>query len=362
MTNTKQPKSWRDQIKVHPAADLFPMMPPDELKALGEDIKETWLRTNIAVWQADEGRPWFLLDGRNRLDAAELVGLSVEFIKRAGEVTVKIGDHIWAVDDITSMDPYEWVISANVHRRHLTPELKRDVIAALLKANPDKSDRRIAKEAASNRTTVGQVRKELEDTGTCQSVDTRTDTKGRKQPTNAKRRDIAEKKARLPGKDADASASALDDLSERIAYAETPALADDGNGGVTVTLPEDWREELPKAAKYIGVPEGELAGFLMELGLRAFNRALRLSPRMNKDGNVEQPAMPNGIAWWLIEMHSKYPDTFNVGSWEGSCGYLAIDKLYAARGVPIGKFREWQQAERNKDSRREAKPDAASPA
>ena len=29
----------RDQV--HPAADLFPMMSPDELKALGEDIKKT---------------------------------------------------------------------------------------------------------------------------------------------------------------------------------------------------------------------------------------------------------------------------------------------------------------------------------
>ena len=96
----------------------------------------------------------------------------------------------------------------------------------------------------------------------------------------------------------------------------------------------------------------------MELGLRAFNRALRLSLRINQKGDFEQPAMPNGIAWWLVEMHSKFPDTFNVGSWEGSCGHLTIDKLYAVRGVPIGKFREWQQAERNK--RREAKRDTAS--
>jgi hypothetical protein len=53
--NSKQPKSWREQIKVHPAADLFPMMSNDELKALGEDIKENGLKTNIAVWQAAIG-------------------------------------------------------------------------------------------------------------------------------------------------------------------------------------------------------------------------------------------------------------------------------------------------------------------
>ena len=182
--SNKQPTSWRDQIKVHPAADLFPMMSPDELKALGEDIEQHGLRTDIAVWQEASGHPWFLLDGRNRLDAAETVGLPVMFIKKAGDVAVKVGNHTNAVDDITSIDPYEWVISANVHRRHLTPEQKREVIAALLKANPGKSDRRIAKEADSNRTTVGQIRKELEDAGTCQSIDTRSDTKGRQQPAH----------------------------------------------------------------------------------------------------------------------------------------------------------------------------------
>ena len=38
-----EPKSWRDVIKVHPATDLFPMMSPDELKALGEDIRQNGL-------------------------------------------------------------------------------------------------------------------------------------------------------------------------------------------------------------------------------------------------------------------------------------------------------------------------------
>jgi hypothetical protein len=28
-------------------------------------------------------------------------------------------------------------------------------------------------------------------------------------------------------------------------------------------------------------------------------------------------------------MHSKYPDTFDINSWEGSCGPLSIDKLRA---------------------------------
>jgi hypothetical protein len=40
------------------------------------------------------------------------------------------------------------------------------------------------------------------------------------------------------------------------------------------------------------------------------------------------------IERWLVEMHSKYPDTFNVGAWEGSCDYHSIDKLRARHGIP----------------------------
>jgi hypothetical protein len=32
-------KSWRDVLPIHPAAELFPLMSPGELRALGEDIK-----------------------------------------------------------------------------------------------------------------------------------------------------------------------------------------------------------------------------------------------------------------------------------------------------------------------------------
>src|SRR5215216_2203690 len=36
--------SWRDVLPVHPAADLFPMMSPEDLRALGEDIKANGLK------------------------------------------------------------------------------------------------------------------------------------------------------------------------------------------------------------------------------------------------------------------------------------------------------------------------------
>src|SRR5215208_5261684 len=78
--------SWLDHIKVHPAADLFPMMSDDELDALGKDIRDNGLRHPIIIY-LDRIKPerrkdsypatdeMVVLDGRNRLSAMERVGI-----------------------------------------------------------------------------------------------------------------------------------------------------------------------------------------------------------------------------------------------------------------------------------------------
>ena len=50
--------SWRDHIKVHPAADLFPMMSESELRELGEDIKANGLLASLVLHNGK------LLDGQ----------------------------------------------------------------------------------------------------------------------------------------------------------------------------------------------------------------------------------------------------------------------------------------------------------
>lgn len=70
---TKPTTSWRDLIKVHPAAAAFPMMSPEELDTLAEDIKTNGLKLPIETW-VDEDRTEHLLDGRNRLDALARLG------------------------------------------------------------------------------------------------------------------------------------------------------------------------------------------------------------------------------------------------------------------------------------------------
>ena len=124
------PKSWRD---LQGPSGRRPV--PDDvgrrLKFLGEDIKNNGLRSRVAVL---EGPDDLLLDGRNRLDAMEAVGLKVVLEDVA--ISVACGKHR------VGFDPYAYVISGNITRRHLSAEDKRDLIAKVLKATPEKSNGR----------------------------------------------------------------------------------------------------------------------------------------------------------------------------------------------------------------------------
>jgi hypothetical protein len=73
---TKQASvSWRDVLPVHPAAEMFPLMNPEELPGLGADIERCGLKSPIILWSREENDTVYLLDGRNRLDALEAAGV-----------------------------------------------------------------------------------------------------------------------------------------------------------------------------------------------------------------------------------------------------------------------------------------------
>ena len=113
-----QAQSWRDTLPIHPAAELFPRMSEAELAALGKDIRKHGLTSSIAVW-SDGKSPKQLLDGRSRLDAIEIeIGPAI-----VGPPSVMAGKEFLAVNKVIvldrSVDPYAFVISANIHRPHV---------------------------------------------------------------------------------------------------------------------------------------------------------------------------------------------------------------------------------------------------
>jgi hypothetical protein len=150
-----------EEFPEHEAAGLFPMMTPCELDALAEDIRTNGLAEDIIIFKGK------LLDGRNRLKACALAGVRPRFE--------------W-LHDGDEIEPVAYVLSKNLHRRHLTPEQRRRVIAAVLKQDPKRSDRRVAEETKTDHKTVGKVREQLEGRGEIPHVDKRSDSKGREQP------------------------------------------------------------------------------------------------------------------------------------------------------------------------------------
>lgn len=95
-------------VKIHPAAELFPMMGEEEFQQLKADIKENGQNNAITYWGN------MLLDGRNRMRACR--ELNIDPIDEE-------------LDEELVPDPYAWVVSQNLHRRHLTDQ-QRAVIAA----------------------------------------------------------------------------------------------------------------------------------------------------------------------------------------------------------------------------------------
>ena len=178
-------KSWRDIYPVHPAADVFPMMTEEELRDLGKDIKKNGLRQPVVLWREvmgyrnpDEASPekskLYLLDGRNRLDAMELVGLST--VTRQGQlrperklVSAKRFAARMASEGLSDFeersgdvpDPTAYVISANIKRRHLSKKQQADLIVKVVESAKSTDLAKMAKSV--KRTNNGRVQGSTKD-------------------------------------------------------------------------------------------------------------------------------------------------------------------------------------------------------
>jgi len=176
-------------------------MPPDELRVLGEDIRKHGLREPVVLQKQYRRRAdgsirnehdyeLALIDGRSRLDAMEEADFT---LVRDGKLDKTLGHAALGLEPLTGgayaeldpgVDPYDFVVSRNIFRRHLTAGQKRELIAKLLKADASKSDRQIGETIKADHKTVGAVRAEKEATGEISPVEKRVgkDRKARKQP------------------------------------------------------------------------------------------------------------------------------------------------------------------------------------
>ncbi len=201
---------WRKHLIVHPAADLLPLMSEPELETLARDIHKNGLLTPIVLWRENwnDDSPAVLSDGRNRLDALAALGWlslypvrerhpreSREYVRNNPPFDINDECVLNALDggfDATGFetsdveDPYALVLSLNHHRRHLTPDQKRDLIDAILKARPEQSNRQIAKQVKGDHKKVADRRSKLESTGEIPQLDKTVGADGKARKTKPK--------------------------------------------------------------------------------------------------------------------------------------------------------------------------------
>ena len=149
------------KLEPHPLSKLFPQILPEDFDKLAGDIKLHGLHHPIVLYQGK------ILDGNNRYRACEDAKIAPKFTDFTGDAAAA----------------RNYVISANIHRRHLTAEKRREIIAELLKADPTQSNRQVADTAKVDHKTVGTVREGMEERWEIPHVETRTDSTGRNQPS-----------------------------------------------------------------------------------------------------------------------------------------------------------------------------------
>jgi hypothetical protein len=103
-------------LPVHPAADVFPMLPDEELDDLVADIKTHGLLQPLIV------KAGVLVDGRNRREACRRAGVEPR------------------IEELNGTDPVAYILAVNVNRRHLTKG-QRAMAVARLYPEPEKGGR-----------------------------------------------------------------------------------------------------------------------------------------------------------------------------------------------------------------------------
>jgi ParB-like chromosome segregation protein Spo0J len=141
MLNLTKPHDAEDFLNfiAHPLANMFPMIEGSAFDELKRDIAAQGILEPIRLYQG------MILDGRNRYAAAKACG------------------HQFSLDDFvqwegTVAEAEAWVISTNLHRRHLSAKQKQEMVRDRIRKTPEMSNRQIAKLLGVSHTMVADER------------------------------------------------------------------------------------------------------------------------------------------------------------------------------------------------------------
>jgi hypothetical protein len=128
-------------MKIHPIAEMFPMMTDEELSELAEDIKTNGLLNPIT-----KDKDGVLIDGRNRLEACKRAGVEPTF------------------ETLNGTDPIAYILAQNVKRRQLNKG-QQAMIVAFAYPEPEKGGRgkrgNLLETSGFSRQRLGQARQVL---------------------------------------------------------------------------------------------------------------------------------------------------------------------------------------------------------
>jgi len=212
----EQPFTLQPVSKLTPGENgLLPPLSDDEYAALKADVETNGVLVPISIDEDD-----VVIDGHHRLKVCQ--ELDIE--------TVPTRVH-------SMLDPAprrDLALALNLNRRNLSQKQKREVIAAVLRQDPELSSNSIAAAVGVSDKTVGSVRAELVERSEIPNAKKRTDSKGRKQPatktkgTSGRRQASGSKSTAKPGR-ARTRAEATKAKPEEAQGNGLPFLADDAD-------------------------------------------------------------------------------------------------------------------------------------
>jgi ParB-like chromosome segregation protein Spo0J len=274
-----------------PFRDRLPPLSPTEYEELKADIAKRGIITPIVGYKIpvngaktkDHDTEVVVIDGANRVQIAAALGIPDRAATACGRdpiPTAYVGCR--CTEQPTQKQPEALADDLNLHRRHLTPEQRREYIAKVLKDKPQRSNRQVAAQTGTDHKTVGAVRVKLEATGEIPQLQGTEGRNGKVRPARQQAKPAARRNG-TPRRE-----PATSTLTAERADAGPPEVRLSSAPGSPsgVTYPDEgWPEgAAPDPAELSSQDLDSLAVQLLRAAGRAEVMSRSLNARFKKDG------------------------------------------------------------------------------